>query len=57
MADHGYHSQVVRLGIPDKIIEHAEQNAQWKHAHYDADAIVSEAKKLCNGKLTSSMVG
>jgi 1-deoxy-D-xylulose-5-phosphate synthase len=57
MADHGYHSQVVRLGIPDKIIEHAEQNAQWKNAHYDANAIVSEAKKLCNGKLTSSMVG
>lgn len=57
MADHGYHSQVVRLGIPDKIIEHAEQNAQWKNAHYDATAIIAEAKKLCDGKLTSSMVG
>ncbi|MFC3353629.1 1-deoxy-D-xylulose-5-phosphate synthase [Sphingobacterium zeae] len=57
MADHGYHSQVVRLGIPDKIIEHAEQNAQWKNARYDATAIIAEAKKLCDGKLTSSMVG
>lgn len=57
MADHGYRSQVVRLGIPDKIIEHAEQNAQWKNAHYDANAIVMEAKKLCDGKLTSTMVG
>ncbi len=57
MADHGYHSQVVRLGIPDKIIEHAEQNAQWKNARYDATAIIVEAKKLCDGKLTNSMVG
>ncbi|MDQ1148344.1 1-deoxy-D-xylulose-5-phosphate synthase [Sphingobacterium zeae] len=57
MADHGYHSQVVRLGIPDKIIEHAEQNAQWKNARYDATAIIAETKKLCDGKLTSSMVG
>ncbi|WP_373564764.1 hypothetical protein [Sphingobacterium sp. E70] len=45
MADHGYNSQIVRLGIPDRIVEHAEQNAQWRSSHYDAAAIVEEGKR------------
>lgn len=57
MSDHGYNSHVVRLGIQDRIVDHAEQNAQWKNSHYDAAAIVEEAKKMCHGKLTNTMVG
>ncbi|WP_454881943.1 1-deoxy-D-xylulose-5-phosphate synthase [Sphingobacterium detergens] len=57
MADHGYNSQIVRLGIPDRIVEHAEQNAQWRNSHYDAAAIVEEGKKMCDGKFTHTMVG
>jgi 1-deoxy-D-xylulose-5-phosphate synthase len=31
---------VHRLGVGDRFIEHAEQDAQWRHAGIDADAIV-----------------
>ena len=57
MTDHGYSSQVARLGIPDRVVEHAEQGAQWKNSHYDATAIVQEGKKMCDGKFTHTMVG
>jgi len=41
MADQGYRAKVVRLGIPDAVIEHGEQEELWKICGYDADAIVS----------------
>jgi 1-deoxy-D-xylulose-5-phosphate synthase len=56
MADHQYTSKVVRLGIPDTIIEHAEQKNQWNMAYYDSEAIVTECRKLAKGIKTDSMV-
>lgn len=41
MADHGYSSKVVRLGIPDKIIEHGTQQELYKECGYDAEAITN----------------
>ena len=56
MVDHNYKAQVVRLGIPDEIIEHAEQSRQWEVAHYDAKAIIEECRKLSSKITTNTMV-
>lgn len=46
MADHGYSSKVIRLGIPDKIIEHGEQPQLYAECGYDTTAILKAAKEL-----------
>ncbi len=46
MADHNYHAQIKRLGIPDKWIEHGEQSELWKECGFDAEAIVENAKEM-----------
>ena len=55
MADHGYSAQVVRLGIPDKFIEHGEQPELWAECGYDAGAIISAVKKLAIARTTKTM--
>ncbi len=40
MADHGYSSQVKRLGIPDRIVEHGEQYQLYAECGYDAPGIL-----------------
>src|SRR5690606_22502885 len=39
MVEHKYSAQVVRLGIPDEIVEHGEQGELWKLCGYDAESI------------------
>ncbi|MBI3510348.1 MAG: 1-deoxy-D-xylulose-5-phosphate synthase [Bacteroidetes bacterium] len=46
MADHNYHAEIKRLGIPDSFIEHGEQTELWKECGFDADAIVETAKEM-----------
>ncbi|TAH25805.1 MAG: 1-deoxy-D-xylulose-5-phosphate synthase [Cytophagales bacterium] len=46
MADNQYFSKIIRLGIPDRIIEHGEQSELYKECNYDANAIVDAAKKM-----------
>ncbi|PJJ83989.1 1-deoxy-D-xylulose-5-phosphate synthase [Mucilaginibacter auburnensis] len=46
MADNNYKAQVVRLGIPDKFIEHGEQPELWAECGYDAASIVISVKTL-----------
>lgn len=46
MADHGYSSRVVRLGIPDKFVEHGEQEELHQECEYDADGIYRNALRL-----------
>ncbi|MFZ4863395.1 1-deoxy-D-xylulose-5-phosphate synthase [Sphingobacterium sp. Mn56C] len=57
MADNGYNAQVVRLGIPDVIVEHGEQDELWRVCHYDAEAVITECRKLANSQPTHTMVG
>lgn len=40
MADHNYQAEVRRLGIPDHIIEHGEQNELHKECGFDTDGII-----------------
>ncbi|RZK45825.1 MAG: 1-deoxy-D-xylulose-5-phosphate synthase, partial [Pedobacter sp.] len=55
MADNNYQAHVVRLGIPDEIIEHGEQPELWALCGYDREAIVHEVKKIAVSRKTSTM--
>ncbi|MEL6559105.1 MAG: 1-deoxy-D-xylulose-5-phosphate synthase [Bacteroidota bacterium] len=46
MADNQYSSQIVRLGIPDKIVEHGEQRQLHDECNFGPDGIYAAAKKL-----------
>ena len=48
MADHEYHANVKRLGIPDLVIEHGEQSELHKECGFDPDGIYKAAKALLN---------
>ena len=55
MADHGYKSNVTRLGIPDEFIEHGEQPELWALCGYDAAAIIEAVKKIAVSRPTKIM--
>jgi 1-deoxy-D-xylulose-5-phosphate synthase len=46
MADHNYHAEVVRLGIPDKFIHHGTQDELYAECFYDVNAMVDAAEKM-----------
>ena len=46
MADHHYSCQIVRLGMPDKVIEHGEQQELFAESGYDANAIVNKVREM-----------
>lgn len=46
MADHRYSAHIIRLGIPDKVVEHGEQHELWAECGYDAPAIIEAVKKI-----------
>ncbi|NGF77296.1 1-deoxy-D-xylulose-5-phosphate synthase [Fluviicola sp. SGL-29] len=46
MADNQYHAEVVRLGIPDKHINHGTQDELWAECGYDANGIVKTVKTM-----------
>jgi 1-deoxy-D-xylulose-5-phosphate synthase len=46
MSDHGYHAQVMRLGIPDKWIEHGTQKELYAECGFDEAAVAAAVKEL-----------
>jgi 1-deoxy-D-xylulose-5-phosphate synthase len=46
MADHQYSAKVVRLGMPDRVVEHGSQQELWAECNYDAQSIEKESLKL-----------
>jgi 1-deoxy-D-xylulose-5-phosphate synthase len=46
MADHKYQAEVIRLGIPDAVIEHGEQPELWAECGFDAVSIVCTVKNM-----------
>ncbi len=46
MADNHYSSEVVRMGMPDRIVEHGEQNELYEECRYDAKSIQQMAKSI-----------
>lgn len=57
MANNNYNAQVVRLGIPDEIVEHGEQAELWRICNYDAQGIQDACKKLATIQTTHNQVG
>ncbi len=53
MADNNYHSKVIRLGIPDKYINHGTQKELWNECQFDSQAIVKQIKKSLSIKISS----
>ena len=56
MADHGYQASVVRLGIPDTVVEHGEQKELWAACGYDSAAIADTVRKMAVSRKTDTMV-
>ncbi len=50
MADNGYSANVVRLGIPDKFIDHGTQKELWAECFYDAAAMLKTAIEMVEQK-------
>ncbi|UTW63839.1 1-deoxy-D-xylulose-5-phosphate synthase [bacterium SCSIO 12741] len=50
MADHGYKAQVIRLGIPDRIVEHGTQAELYRECDYDAQSVVEACLKMVSRK-------
>ena len=46
MIDHGYQAQVKRLGIPDDVIEHGEQEQLHKECGFDPEGIANAVREL-----------
>lgn len=46
MMDHGYQSQIKRLGIPDEVIEHGEQIELQKECGFDPDGIADAVRSM-----------
>jgi 1-deoxy-D-xylulose-5-phosphate synthase len=48
MADHQYHADVKRLGIPDAVVEHGEQSELQREAGFDVEGIESTVVAMVN---------
>jgi 1-deoxy-D-xylulose-5-phosphate synthase len=54
MADNNYNSRVIRLGIPDKVVEHGTQMELYKECGYSPDDIAEAARGMMGKKKKSS---
>jgi 1-deoxy-D-xylulose-5-phosphate synthase len=50
MVDHNYTAKVIRLGMPDKVVEHGEQLELHAECGYDPKGIAEAVKKLVERK-------
>ncbi|HLU86737.1 MAG TPA: transketolase C-terminal domain-containing protein, partial [Taishania sp.] len=61
MADNNYHVEIVRLGIPDKYINHGTQAELWAECGYDTAGIEKTVIKMLQldnrAQVNSSNVG
>lgn len=48
MMDHGYQSQIKRLGIPDDVIEHGEQMELHKECGFDPEGIAEAVRSMAD---------
>ena len=55
MSDHNYRAQVIRMGIPDKVIEHGEQPELWAECGFDATGIATQVRKMVENRATQTI--
>ncbi len=46
MADNNFTTKIIRLGIPDKVVEHGQQSELYAECGYDKEAIIKTVQKL-----------
>lgn len=51
MNDNSYKAKVIRLGIPDRFVDHGTQEELYRECGYDAMGIVAAAKNLVQSKI------
>jgi 1-deoxy-D-xylulose-5-phosphate synthase len=51
MNDNSYKAKVIRLGIPDRFVDHGTQEELYKECGYDAGGIVSTVRNLVHSKI------
>jgi len=56
MCDHAYQSQVKRLGVPDRFVEHGPQSELYKECGFDPEGIAKTIKSLVKPKVLSRAV-
>lgn len=56
MADHGYQAQVKRLGIPDAIIEHGEQEELHAECGFDPAGIADTVRQMAGVAVTEEKI-
>ncbi len=54
MADNKYNSQVIRLGIPDKVVEHGTQPELYRECGFSTNDIITTARDLTAKKKKGS---
>ncbi len=56
MNDNSYKAKVIRLGIPDRFVDHGTQEELYKECGYDEDAIASAARNLVHSKILTRAI-
>ncbi len=51
MMDNNYKAKVIRLGIPDRFVDHGTQEELYKECGYDAEGIATAARNLVGSKI------
>lgn len=51
MNDNSYKAKVIRLGIPDRFVDHGTQEELYKECGYDSEGIVTAARNLVHSKI------
>lgn len=46
MSDHHYHAEIMRLGIPDRFIEHGSPEELQRECGFDIEGIIAAARKM-----------
>jgi len=56
MNDNSYKAKVIRLGIPDRFVEHGTQEELYRECGYDADGITFTARNLVKSKILTRAI-
>ena len=54
MSEHGYHAEVKRLGIPDRLVEHGTLKELHRECGYDAQGIAEAVRSMMKDRVTVS---
>ncbi len=54
--DKGYKTKVIRLGIPDRFVDHGTQGQLYQECGFDAEGIYQAAKKVVVARLVGKMM-